>query len=49
MQPEAAGRTWDATQAWKNQLPEEDHPTTWIADRAIDVARAGRAVRSSRG
>jgi len=35
MQPEAAGRTWDATQAWKNQLPEEDHPTTWIADRAI--------------
>ena len=36
MQPEAAGRTWDATQSWKNQLPEEDHPTTWIADRAID-------------
>jgi arylsulfatase A-like enzyme len=35
MQPEAAGGTWDATQTWKNQLPEEDHPTTWIADRAI--------------
>ncbi len=36
MQPEAAGRTWDYTQTWKNQLPEEDHPTTWIADRTID-------------
>ncbi len=36
MQPEAAGRSWDATQCWKNQLPEEDHPTAWIADRAID-------------
>jgi len=35
MQPEAAGRTWDVTQTWKNQLPEEDHPTTWTADRAI--------------
>ncbi len=35
MQPEAAGRTWDATQTWKNQLPAEDHPTAWIADRAI--------------
>jgi arylsulfatase A-like enzyme len=36
MQPEAAGRSWDATQCWKNQLAEEDHPTAWIADRAID-------------
>src|SRR5262245_17258463 len=36
MQPEAARRTWAATQTWKNQLPEEDHPTTWIADRAIE-------------
>jgi len=36
MQPEAAGHTWDATQTWRNQLPEEDHPTTWISDRAID-------------
>lgn len=35
MQPEAAGRVWDHTQTWKNQLPEEDHPTTWTADRAI--------------
>ncbi len=36
MQPEAAGRSWDYTQTWKSALPEEDHPTTWIADRAID-------------
>jgi arylsulfatase A-like enzyme len=36
MQPEAAGRTWDHTQTWANQLPEEDHPTTWVADRAIE-------------
>jgi arylsulfatase A-like enzyme len=35
MQPEAAGRTWDYSQTWKNELDEEDHPTTWIADRAI--------------
>jgi arylsulfatase A-like enzyme len=35
MQPEAAGCAWDYTQTWKNQLPEEDHHTTWIADRAI--------------
>jgi arylsulfatase A-like enzyme len=35
MQPEAAGRAWDHTQTWKNQLPEEDHHTTWTADRAI--------------
>src|SRR5262249_44504716 len=34
--PEAAGRSWDHTQTWKNQLPEEDHPTTWTADRAIE-------------
>jgi arylsulfatase A-like enzyme len=35
MQPEAAGTTWGPTQTWKNALPEEDHPTTWIADRAV--------------
>jgi arylsulfatase A-like enzyme len=41
MQPEAAGQTWDHTQTWKNQLPEEDHHTTWTADRAITwLARA---------
>ena len=42
MQPEAAGRRWDHTQAWPNQLAEEDHHTTWIADRTIDfLAGAG--------
>jgi len=39
MQPEATGRKWDLTQTWKNQVDEEDHPTTWIADRAIDWLR----------
>ena len=34
MQPEAAGAQWDRTQTWRNALAEEDHPTTWIADRA---------------
>jgi arylsulfatase A-like enzyme len=43
MQPEAAGRAWDHTQTWKNQLPEEDHHTTWTADRAI--AWLGRVQR----
>jgi arylsulfatase A-like enzyme len=36
MQPEASGEQWDHTQTWKCALPEEEHPTTWIADRAID-------------
>ncbi len=36
MQPEAAGRSWDHTQTWPNQLPEEDHPTTWVTDRAVE-------------
>jgi arylsulfatase A-like enzyme len=35
MQPEAAGRVWDHTQTWKSQLAEEDHPTTWVADRTV--------------
>jgi arylsulfatase A-like enzyme len=39
MQPEAAGAVWDHTQTWRNALSEEDHPTTWIADRAIDWLR----------
>jgi arylsulfatase A-like enzyme len=43
MQPEAAGRTWDATQSWPNQLDEQDHPTTWTADRAIDWLRTAQA------
>jgi arylsulfatase A-like enzyme len=40
MQPEAAGAQWDHTQTWRNALPEEDHATTWIADRACDWLRA---------
>ncbi len=40
MQPEAAGARWDHTQTWANALPEEDHPTTWIADRAVEWLRA---------
>ena len=39
MQPEASGRAWDHTQTWPNALAEEDHPTTWIADRAVDWLR----------
>ena len=40
MQPEASGHVWDHTQTWPNALAEEDHPTTWIADRALDWLRA---------
>jgi arylsulfatase A-like enzyme len=36
MQPEAAGGKWDQTQTWRNQLPEEEHLTTWVADRACE-------------
>jgi arylsulfatase A-like enzyme len=36
MQPEAAGRVWDHTQTWANAVAEEDHPTTWVADRAVE-------------
>jgi len=36
MQPEAAGAVWDHTQTWPNALPEEEHPTTWVADRAVE-------------
>ena len=39
MQPEAAGTQWDDTQTWRNQLAEEDHPTTWVADRACEWLR----------
>jgi arylsulfatase A-like enzyme len=39
MQPEAAGAAWDHTQTWRNAMAEEDHPTTWIADRAIEWLR----------
>ena len=40
MQPEAAGAVWDHTQTWANALGEEDHPTTWIADRAVEWLRS---------
>jgi arylsulfatase A-like enzyme len=36
MQPEAARQKWEALQTWHSALPEEDHSSTWIADRAID-------------
>jgi arylsulfatase A-like enzyme len=36
MQPEASGGLWDHTQTWKSALPEEEHPTTWVADRTIE-------------
>jgi arylsulfatase A-like enzyme len=39
MQPEAAGAQWDHTQTWRNALAEEDHPTTWVADRACEWLR----------
>ncbi len=40
MQPEAAGGQWDHRQTWRNRLPEEDHLTTWVADRACEWLRA---------
>lgn len=43
MQPEAAGAKWDSTQTWRSVLPEEAHPTTWVADRAIDWLDASSA------
>ena len=36
MQPEAADAMWDHTQTWRNAMPEEEHPTTWVADTALD-------------
>jgi arylsulfatase A-like enzyme len=36
MQPEASGHVRDHSHTWPCALAEEDHPTTWIADRAID-------------
>ena len=39
MQPEAAGAQFDKRQTWRNQLAEEDHPTTWVADRACEWLR----------
>jgi arylsulfatase A-like enzyme len=39
MQPEAAGAAWDHTQTWRNALPEQEHPTTWVADRSVEWLR----------
>src|SRR5262249_6560649 len=36
MQPEAAGKSWDYTQTWKNQLDEEAPHPTWTGARAVD-------------
>ena len=44
MQPEAAGAVWDETQTWRSEIDEEDHPTTWTADVAIDWLRARAAT-----
>ena len=42
MQPEAAGAKWDHRQTWRNRLPEEEHLTTWVADRACEWLRRRR-------
>ena len=34
-----AGAQWDHRQTWPNRLPEEDHLTTWVADRACEWLR----------
>jgi arylsulfatase A-like enzyme len=39
MTPEGAGAKWDHTQTWTSAVAEEDHPTTWVADRAVDFIR----------
>lgn len=36
MQPEAARQKWESVQTWHSALPEEDHSSTWVADRAVD-------------
>ncbi len=35
MQPESAAQRWEAIQTWHSVLPEADHSTTWIGDRAV--------------
>jgi arylsulfatase A-like enzyme len=44
MQPEASGAVWDHRQSWHNALPEEDHLTTWVADRVRVAGHRRRAV-----
>jgi arylsulfatase A-like enzyme len=36
MQPEAARDKWESLQTWHSALPEEDHSSTWVGDRAVD-------------
>lgn len=36
MQPEAALQKWESLQTWHSSLPEEDHSSPWIADRAVE-------------
>ena len=36
MQPESARQKWESIQTWHSALPQEDHSTTWIADRAVE-------------
>ncbi|HZP40508.1 MAG TPA: sulfatase-like hydrolase/transferase [Candidatus Binatia bacterium] len=39
MGEDAALRPSPAPETWASALPEEDHPTTWVADRTIDFLR----------
>jgi arylsulfatase A-like enzyme len=39
MNKEAALRPSPAPETWASALAEEDHPTTWVADRTIDFLR----------
>jgi arylsulfatase A-like enzyme len=48
MQPEAAGTTWGPTQTWRNALPEEEHPTTWVTERTLDWLRERRTAEPGR-
>ena len=36
---DAALRPSPAPETWASALPEEDHPTTWVADRTIEFVR----------
>ena len=36
-------------QAWKSALPVEQHTSTWIGDRAVELVRSAAGQRSGRG
>lgn len=36
LDPDATGIGWNDHRAWPYRLPEELHPTTWTADRAVE-------------